>query len=93
MLVALAWIARFAAGVARRRIRLSTDQPMGTVWDTIGAAGSPPKDGSYNFAAYAIALTVRAWIVIPLAPGCSSAAPTSRARRTSPCRASIASFA
>jgi hypothetical protein len=66
VLVALAWIALFAAGVARRRIRLSTDQPMRALWDTIGAAGNPPKDESYNFAAYAIALSVLAWIVIPL---------------------------
>ena len=67
VLVALAWVALFSAGVARRRIRLSTDQPMRALWDTVGAAGNPPKDESYNFAAYAIALTVLAWIVIPLA--------------------------
>ena len=53
-------------GVARRRIRLSTDQPMRALWDTIGAAGKPPKDESYNFAVYAIILIVLAWIVIPL---------------------------
>jgi hypothetical protein len=67
VLVALAWIALFSAGVARRRIRLSTDQPMRALWDTIGAAGNPPKDESYNFAVYAIVLIVLAWIVIPLA--------------------------
>jgi hypothetical protein len=66
VLVALAWIALFAAGVARRRIRLSTDQSMQVLWDTIGAAGRPPKDESYNFAVYAIILIVLAWIVIPL---------------------------
>jgi hypothetical protein len=66
VLVALAWVALFSAGVARRRIRLSTDQPMRALWDTIGAAGKPPKDESYNFAAYAIVLIVLAWIVIPL---------------------------
>ncbi len=66
VLVALAWVALFSAGVARRRIRLSTDQPMRALWDTIGAAGKPPKDESYNFAVYAIILIVLAWIVIPL---------------------------
>jgi hypothetical protein len=66
VLVALAWVALFSAGVARRRIRLSTDQPMRALWDTIGAAGRPPKDESDNFAAYAIVLIVLAWIVIPL---------------------------
>jgi hypothetical protein len=66
VLVFLAWTALFSAGVARRRIRLSTDQPMRALWDTIGAAGKPPKDESYNFAVYAIILIVLAWIVIPL---------------------------
>jgi len=64
---ALSWVALYSAGVARRRIRLSTDQPMKALWETIGAAGKPPRDESYNFAAYAIILLVLAWIVVPLA--------------------------
>ncbi|HVE19885.1 MAG TPA: hypothetical protein VNB52_12400, partial [Ilumatobacteraceae bacterium] len=52
----LAWAALYAAGVARRRIRLSTDQPIKALFETIGACGNPPKDDSYNFAAYAIVL-------------------------------------
>ncbi|MBA3289805.1 MAG: hypothetical protein H0U21_17635 [Acidimicrobiia bacterium] len=67
VLVALAWVALYAAAIARRRIRLSTDQSMGALWDTVGAAGTPPKDESYNFAIYAIVLTALAWVVIPLA--------------------------
>ena len=67
VLGALSWVALFSAGVARRRIRLSTDQPMKALWETIGAAGKPPRDESYNFAAYAIILLVLAWIVVPLA--------------------------
>ena len=67
VLGALSWVALFSAGVARRRIRLSTDQPMKALWETIGAAGKPPRDVSYNFAAYAIILLVLAWIVVPLA--------------------------
>lgn len=67
VLGALSWVALFSAGVARRRIRLSTDQPMRALWETIGAAGKPPRDESYNFAVYAIVLLVLAWIVIPLA--------------------------
>jgi hypothetical protein len=67
VLGALSWVALFSAGVARRRIRLSTDQPMKALWETIGAAGKPPRDESYNFAVYAIILLVLAWIVIPLA--------------------------
>jgi len=67
VLGALSWVALYSAGVARRRIRLSTDQPMRALWETIGAAGKPPRDESYNFAVYAIILLVLAWIIIPLA--------------------------
>ncbi len=62
----LGWCALYSASVARRRIRLSTDQAMRALWETIGAAGNPPKDESYNFAVYAIVLLVLAWIAIPL---------------------------
>ena len=67
VLGALSWVALYSAGVARRRIRLSTEQPMKALWETIGAAGRPPRDESYNFAVYAIILLVLAWIVVPLA--------------------------
>jgi len=63
--VTLAWAAMHAAGVARRRIRLSTDQPIKALFETIGACGNPPKDDSYNFAVYAIVLLVLAWILVP----------------------------
>ncbi len=69
VLLGLSWAALFSAGVARRRIRLATDQPVAALWETIGAAGDPPRDESYNFAAYAIVLLVLAWILIPLAIG------------------------
>jgi hypothetical protein len=63
----LAWAALYAAGVARRRIRLSTDQPIEALFETVGACGNPPKDDSYTFAVYAIVLLVLAWIIIPAA--------------------------
>jgi hypothetical protein len=66
VLAELSWVAIFSAGVARRRIRISTDQPIRALWETIGAAGKPPRDESYNFAIYAIVLLVLSWIVIPL---------------------------
>lgn len=66
VLAALSWVALYAAGVARRRIRLSTEQPARALWETIGAAGKPPRDESYNFAAYAIVLLVLSWIVVPI---------------------------
>jgi hypothetical protein len=55
--------------VARRRIRLATDQSLAALWETIGAAGEPPRDESYNFAVYAIILLALAWIVVPLVIG------------------------
>lgn len=66
VLAALSWVAIYSAGVARRRIRISTDQPVRALWETIGAAGKPPRDESYNFAVYAIVLLVLSWIVVPL---------------------------
>lgn len=69
LLGALAWVALYAAAVARRRIRLSTDQPIKALYDTIGAAGNPPRDESYNFAVYAIVLLLVAAVVVPIAIG------------------------
>lgn len=66
VLGSLSWVALYSAGVARRRIKLSTDQPMKALWETVGAAGQPPRDESYNFAVIAIVLLVLSWIVIPL---------------------------
>lgn len=63
----LAWCALYAAAVSRRRIRLSMDQSLKALWETVGAAGTPPRDESYNFAIYAIVLLVLAWIALPLA--------------------------
>lgn len=67
VLLILSWVALYSASVARRRIRLSSDQQIRALWETIGAAGKPPRDESLNFAVYAIILLVLSWIVIPLA--------------------------
>lgn len=66
LLLALSWVALYSAGVARHRIKLSTDQPMKALWETIGAAGNPPQDESLTFALYAIVLLVLSWAVVPL---------------------------
>jgi len=63
----LGWCALHSAGVARRRIRLSTEQPMKALWETIGAAGNPPRDNSFDFAVYSIVLLVLAWVLVPIA--------------------------
>jgi hypothetical protein len=66
LFAALAWVVLFSAGVARRRIRMSLDQPLKALYETIGACGNPPRDQSYDFALYAIVFTVLAWVVVPL---------------------------
>jgi len=67
LFLSLAWSALFSASVARRRIRLSTQQPLKALWETIGACGDPPEDTSYNFAVYAIVLLVAAGLLVPAA--------------------------
>lgn len=67
VLIALSWVALYSAGVSRRRIRLSTDQPAEALWETIGATGKTPRDESYNFAVYAIILLILSWIIVPFA--------------------------
>ena len=39
---------------------------MQALWDTIGAAGDPPRDHSYHFALIAIILLLLAALAIPL---------------------------
>ena len=61
------WCILKAAGIARRRTRIALDQPLRALWETIGAAGHPPKDQSRQFATYAVILLVLGWIVVPVA--------------------------
>ena len=63
---ALSWVAIYAASIARRRIRLTTEQPVRALWDVIGAAGEPPRDKSFQFALIAIVLLVLAALGIPI---------------------------
>lgn len=66
VLLGLSWVAIYAASIARRRIRLTTEQPVQALWDTIGAAGDPPRDHSYHFALIAIVLMILSAVAIPL---------------------------
>lgn len=63
--VGLAWCANYAAGVARRRIRLSTDGPFARLWATVGACGEPPDDRSYQLALGATVITLVGWLGLP----------------------------
>ena len=61
------WCILKAAAIARRRTRIALDQPLRALWETIGAAGHPPKDQSRQFAVYAVILLIVAWIIVPVA--------------------------
>lgn len=67
VLLALAWVILYAAAVSRRRIRLTVDQPLRALYDTIGACGDPPRDRSYDFALYALIFLLLAALVVPAA--------------------------
>jgi len=64
LLLGLSWTVLYSAAVARRRIRLTTQQPIQALYDAIGAAGNPPRDQSYHFAAIAIILLILSWVVV-----------------------------
>jgi hypothetical protein len=66
LLAGASWVVLRGAAIARRRIKLSLDQPLAALWETVGWCGNPPKDTSATVAAVAIALTVVGWLLIPL---------------------------
>lgn len=66
ILLGLSWVAIKAASIARKRIRLSTEQPARVLYDVVGAAGNPPHDRSYQFAVLAIIFLVLAVLAVPL---------------------------
>lgn len=61
-----AWTVLRGTAVARKRIRLTTDQPMNNLYRVIGNCGQPPQDQSKIFALIAMLLMLLAWVVIPL---------------------------
>jgi hypothetical protein len=67
LLAALSWAILRGAAIARRRIRLTLDRPLGALWETVGWCGHPPRDAARTFAVVAIALTAVGWVLIPLA--------------------------
>jgi hypothetical protein len=64
--LAAAWVILRAAATARIRTHLALDQPLKGLWETIGAAGNPPKDESRSMAIYSIVLLGLAWLILPL---------------------------
>ena len=66
LLAVASWVILHGAAVARRRIRLTMDAPLGGLWETVGDCGHPPRDAAGTFAVVAIALTAVGWVIIPL---------------------------
>ena len=66
LLAAASWVILRGAAIARRRIRLTLDRPLGALWETVGWCGHPPKDTARTFAIVAISLTALGWLLIPL---------------------------
>jgi hypothetical protein len=60
------WCILTAAAIARRRTRIALDRPLAALWETIGAAGQPPKDNSRSFALSSGILLVTAWLIVPV---------------------------
>jgi hypothetical protein len=65
--VAAFWCVITAAAIARRRTRIALDAPLRALYETIGAAGDPPRDRSRGFVVYAVVLLAVAWVVVPVA--------------------------
>lgn len=66
LFAAMSWVVLYAASVARRRIRLTIDQPIRALFETIGAAGDVPRDDSMTFALIALIFTLLAGVVVPV---------------------------
>ena len=65
VLVGVAWVVLRGSAVARRRIHLTLDGPIGALWQTIGRCGEPPRDPSRVFALIALILAALPLILIP----------------------------
>jgi hypothetical protein len=65
--IAAFWCVITAAAIARRRTRITLDAPLRALYETLGAAGDPPRDRSRDFVVYAVLLLALAWVVVPLA--------------------------
>jgi hypothetical protein len=60
------WCVVRAAGIARRRTRISLDGPMKALWEVMGDAGALPRDKSRTFVVWATVVLVAVWLVVPV---------------------------
>ena len=71
MVVALvaSWLILRGAALASRRIRLATQGPAQALWSAVGWCGRPPRDQTRTFVIVSVALTLGAWIIVPILVG------------------------
>jgi hypothetical protein len=65
LLGVVGWVFVRGAAAARRRIKLTVEQPVAALWETVGRAGNPPDDRARQFVVLAVTLTLLGWLVIP----------------------------
>ena len=63
------WLILRGAALASRRIRLATRGPADALWSAIGWCGRPPRDQTRTFVIVSVALTLGAWIIVPVLVG------------------------
>ena len=66
VLTLASWVIVHGSAVARRRIRLTTEKPLESLWQIIGRCGHPPRDASFVFAIIALILTIVSTLVVVL---------------------------
>lgn len=66
LLTAASWVIVHGTAVARRRIRLTCEKPIESLWQVIGRCGHPPRDSSTAFAVIALILTIVSAVVVVL---------------------------
>jgi hypothetical protein len=65
LLGVVGWVFVRGAAAARRRIKLTVEQPVAALWETVGRCGNPPDDRARQFVVLAVTLTLLGWLVIP----------------------------
>ena len=66
ILTLASWVIVHGSAVARRRIKLTTEKPLESLWQIIGRCGHPPRDASFVFAIIALILTIVSTLVVVL---------------------------
>lgn len=63
------WLVLQSAALARRRIRITLDEPLRALYETIGGVGDPPRDWTRQFVVVALVSLVVGWVLVPVAVG------------------------